>query len=55
MLDDPLILSRIQFALNISLHILFPTINIALAWILFFFRQCYHRTQDDAWLKAYQF
>lgn len=33
MIDDPLLLSRIQFALNVSLHILFPTINIALAWV----------------------
>lgn len=54
MFDDALMLSRIQFALNISLHILFPTINIALAWIVVFFRQCYHRSQDAAWLNAYQ-
>lgn len=27
MFDDALMLSRIQFALNISLHILFPTIK----------------------------
>lgn len=55
MIDDPLMLSRIQFALNISLHILFPTINIALAWIVVFLRQRYHRTQDAAWLAAYRF
>ena len=35
---DALILSRIQFAANISFHILFPTINIALAWFLVYFR-----------------
>ncbi len=28
---DPIILARIQFAANISFHILFPTITIALA------------------------
>lgn len=54
MIDDPLLLSRIQFALNVSLHILFPTINIALAWVVVFFRQRYHRTNDTAWLNAYQ-
>ena len=35
---DTLLLSRIQFAANISFHILFPTITIALGWVLFFFR-----------------
>lgn len=55
MLDDALLLSRIQFGLNISFHILFPTINIALAWIIVFFRQCYHFTNNDAWLQAYRF
>jgi cytochrome d ubiquinol oxidase subunit I len=34
---DTLILSRIQFAANISFHILFPTITIALGWVLFSF------------------
>ncbi|HET8904437.1 MAG TPA: cytochrome ubiquinol oxidase subunit I, partial [Saccharospirillum sp.] len=33
-LADVLMLSRIQFAANISFHILFPTITIALAWFL---------------------
>lgn len=35
---DALIASRIQFAANISFHILFPAINIALCWVLVFFR-----------------
>ena len=35
---DALLLSRIQFAANISFHILFPTINIALCWFLVYFR-----------------
>jgi cytochrome d ubiquinol oxidase subunit I len=29
---DTLILSRIQFGANISFHILFPTVTIALGW-----------------------
>ena len=37
-MDDALILSRIQFAANISFHILFPSINIALCWFLVYFR-----------------
>lgn len=35
---DAFMLSRIQFAANISFHILFPTITIALCWFLVFFR-----------------
>src|SRR5438445_2442422 len=34
---DPLVLSRIQFGANISFHILFPAITIALGWVLLFF------------------
>ena len=43
--DTSFMLSRIQFAANISFHILFPTINIALCWILLFF----------SWLRVYRF
>ena len=52
---DPLILHRIQFAANISFHILFPTITIALAWVLVFFKIRFARTQDAKWLDAYFF
>ncbi|WP_024586764.1 cytochrome ubiquinol oxidase subunit I [Aliihoeflea sp. 2WW] len=52
---DPLILSRIQFAANISFHILFPTITIALGWVLLFFKLRFDRTGDHAWMKAYFF
>jgi cytochrome bd ubiquinol oxidase subunit I len=52
---DPLILSRIQFAANISFHILFPTITIALGWVLLFFKLQFNRTGDHAWMNAYFF
>jgi cytochrome d ubiquinol oxidase subunit I len=52
---DALVLSRIQFAANISFHILFPTITIALCWFLVFFRVRFARTQDAAWEEAYYF
>ena len=48
-------LSRIQFAANISFHILFPTINIALCWVLLFFKIRFNQTQDQSWLKVYRF
>ena len=50
---DPLILSRIQFAANISFHILFPAITIALGWVLLFFKLRYNATSDTAWMRAY--
>jgi cytochrome d ubiquinol oxidase subunit I len=50
---DTLLLSRLQFAANISFHILFPTINIALCWFLLYFRM---RRWEDAyylWAKIF--
>ena len=35
---DATTLARLQFALNISFHILFPAITIGLAWLLLYFR-----------------
>ena len=52
---DAVMLSRIQFAANISFHILFPTITIALGWVLLFFKLRFLRTGNDAWLSAYFF
>ncbi|MBB5207956.1 cytochrome ubiquinol oxidase subunit I [Chiayiivirga flava] len=50
---DPLLLARIQFAANISFHILFPTITIALGWILLFFKLRGRATGDAKWAAAY--
>jgi cytochrome d ubiquinol oxidase subunit I len=52
---DALILSRIQFAANISFHILFPTITIALGWVLLFFKLRFNATGDEKWKEAYRF
>ena len=52
---DALMLSRLQFAANISFHILFPTITIALGWWLLFFRWRWVRTRDERWLLAWRF
>jgi cytochrome d ubiquinol oxidase subunit I len=52
---DALILSRIQFAANISFHILFPTITIAMGWFLLYFRLRFLKTRDPAWEEAYYF
>jgi cytochrome d ubiquinol oxidase subunit I len=52
---DAFLLSRIQFAANISFHILFPTITIALGWVLLFFKLRYRATGDGRWMEAYAF
>ena len=52
---ETLLLSRIQFAANISFHILFPSITIALAWFLFYFKLRYKGEGDDVWMRAYRF
>jgi cytochrome d ubiquinol oxidase subunit I len=52
---DTLILSRIQFGANISFHILFPTITIALGWVLLFFKLRFNTTGDQKWMDAYLF
>lgn len=52
---DPMVLSRIQFGANITFHILFPTISIALGWFLFYFKVQFNRTHDSSWNHAYQF
>ncbi len=52
---DPLILARIQFAANMSFHILFPTITIAMGWLLLFFKLRFNATGDEKWMDAYGF
>jgi len=54
---DALTLARLQFGANISFHILFPTITIALGWVLVGFKLAHARATpgDDRWLDAYRF
>jgi cytochrome d ubiquinol oxidase subunit I len=52
---DPVALARVQFAANISFHILFPTITMALAWLLVFFKIRFVGSGDRKWLDAYLF
>lgn len=52
---DALLLSRMQFAANISFHILFPTITIALGWMLLGMKLAYNRTGNSAWMDAYRY
>ncbi|MDB5742457.1 MAG: cytochrome bd quinol oxidase subunit 1 apoprotein [Polaromonas sp.] len=52
---DAFLLARIQFAANITFHILFPTISISLGWVLLFFKLRFVKTQHQYWMDAYQF
>ena len=51
---DVIDLARIQFGINIGFHILFPSITIALAWILVWFRVQVARTASSEWLATYK-
>ncbi len=53
-MDDPVLLARAQFGLNIGFHIMFPALTIALGWFLVGFRLAYQRTQDKRWLATYK-
>jgi cytochrome d ubiquinol oxidase subunit I len=52
--SDVLLLARAQFGLNIGFHILFPSLTIALGWLLFYFRVRYARSGDPDWLATYK-
>lgn len=52
---DPTVLARIQFAANISFHILFPAISLAMAWVLLFFKLRFRASAAQHWMHAYQF
>jgi cytochrome d ubiquinol oxidase subunit I len=51
---DLLLLARAQFGLNIGFHILFPSLTIALAWFLVYFRIRFAFSGDAAWLATYR-
>ena len=52
---DAILLARIQFAANMTFHILFPTISISLGWVLLFFKLRFVKTGRQHWMDAYQF
>lgn len=52
---DSVVLARVQFAANITFHILFPTISIAMGWFLLFFKTRFVATGEQHWMEAYQF
>jgi cytochrome d ubiquinol oxidase subunit I len=52
---DPVVLARVQFATNMTFHILFPTITIALGWYLLYFKLRFAATGEARWMAVYGF
>src|SRR5689334_6200395 len=51
MSTDPLLLARAQFGLNIGFHILFPSINIGLCWVLLYLNAL-RLKRPQPWISA---
>jgi len=52
---DAVLLARVQFALTIGFHLLFPPISIGLAWVLVFLEYRGWRRQDPHYVQAGKF
>jgi cytochrome bd ubiquinol oxidase subunit I len=52
---DVVLLSRIQFALSVGFHFLFPPLTIGLAWLLVVIEWRGWRRGDDAWVRMGKF
>ena len=52
---DPLLLSRLQFALTIGFHFLFPPLSIGLAWLLVAVEWLGWRRRDEDYVRAGKF
>jgi cytochrome d ubiquinol oxidase subunit I len=50
-----MLLARLQFAANMSFHILFPAISIGLAWLVFYFRLRANYSGEARWAESYTF
>ena len=57
---DPVFLARIQFAITIGFHFIFPPLSIGMGWLIFYFMNRYRRTGDlqykrhaKFWLKLF--
>ena len=48
-MDDVVLLARIQFAMTVMFHFIFPAITIGLALLVAIAETVRHRTRDEAW------
>lgn len=52
---DPVVLARVQFALTVTFHIIFPTMSIGLATFLAVTEGLWLYTKNDLYLRIYRF
>ena len=52
---DPVLLARLQFAITIGFHFIFPPITIGLAWLLVYFMRKYMKTGEDYYRSVARF
>ncbi len=52
---DPVLLARIQFAVTVGFHFIFPPVSIGLAWLLVIIEGKAWRSGDEAWERLGQF
>jgi len=52
---DAVLLSRLQFALTVGFHFIFPPLTIGLAWFIVWIMWKYLRTGDDAFRQLAKF
>ncbi|MFH0736005.1 MAG: cytochrome ubiquinol oxidase subunit I [bacterium] len=52
---DPVLLGRIQFAMTVGFHFLFPPISIGLAWLIFIIETLGWKRKEEAYVKLGKF
>jgi cytochrome bd ubiquinol oxidase subunit I len=52
---DPILLSRLQFALTTIYHWLFVPLTLGLGWFVAFMQTRYYQTKDETWRKMSKF
>ena len=52
---DAVILARIQFAITVGFHFLFPPLTIGMSWILVWMATKYKNTESDFWRETLRF
>ena len=57
---DPVLLARIQFAVTVGFHFIFPPLTIGMGWLIFYFMNRYKKTRDEVfrgiarfWIKVF--
>jgi cytochrome d ubiquinol oxidase subunit I len=57
---DPVLLARIQFAVTVGFHFIFPPLTIGMGWLIFYFMSRYKKTRDELfggiarfWIKVF--